>query len=316
MPGVYNSLISRSDVDVFMPEEVAAEVIQSAVASSAALRLFPSTPMSTKTRRVPVLSTLPVAYFVNGDTGLKQTTEMAWGGKFLEAEEIACIVPIPEAVLDDADHDLWGEVRPRIAEAIGRTLDAAIFFGTNKPATWPNAIVPDSTAAGNVYVRGTNTADKGGIAADVSALFTVVESDGFEVAGLVARGTYKGFMRNARDANGVLLSEVTGGTIYGVPLITDALRGFWPAGVSKPEAIAGDFNMGRIGVRQDLTYKILDQAVITDDTGTIIYNLPQQDMLALRVVARYAFQVANPLTYESPVEANRYPFAVMNGPAT
>ena len=36
--------------------------------------------MSTKTKALPVLSALPVAYWVNGDTGLKQTSEAAWGG--------------------------------------------------------------------------------------------------------------------------------------------------------------------------------------------------------------------------------------------
>ena len=36
--------------------------------------------MSAKFKKQPVLSALPVAYFVNGDTGLKQTTEAAWAG--------------------------------------------------------------------------------------------------------------------------------------------------------------------------------------------------------------------------------------------
>jgi hypothetical protein len=154
----YNNIISRADVDAFIPEDVATEVLQAAVQQSAALSLFPSVPMSSKTRRMPVLSALPVAYFVNGDTGLKQTTEMAWGGKYLEAEEIACIVPVPEAVLDDADFDLWGQVQPRLAEAVGQALDAAIFVGTNKPATWPQAVIPAAIAAGNTYERGTNAA--------------------------------------------------------------------------------------------------------------------------------------------------------------
>jgi hypothetical protein len=43
-------------------------------------------------------------------------------------------------------------------------------------------------------------------------------------------------------------------------------------------------------------YKLLDQAVITDDTGAIVYNLPRQDMLALRVVARLEFAVAKPVS--------------------
>lgn len=310
----YDNIISRSDADAFIPVEQATEILQSAIGQSAALSLFPKVPMSAKQRRIPVLSALPVAYFVNGDTGLKQTTEMAWSGKYLEAEEIAAIVPIPEAVLDDADYDLWGAIQPRLAEAIGRTLDAAIFFGTNKPGTWPTAIVAAAVAAGNTAVRGANTAAEGGIAADVSDLFAVVEADGYDVDGLVAKGTYKGLLRNARDANGVLLTETAGGTIYGVRIVY-ALTGMWPAGLSQPEAIAGDFTQGMLGVRQDLTYKVLDQAVISDDTGAIIYNLAQQDMVALRVVARYGFQVANPLTWEQADPAQRYPWAVLQSPA-
>jgi HK97 family phage major capsid protein len=305
----YNNIISRADVDAFIPEDVATEVLQAAVQQSAALSLFPTVPMSTKTRRMPVLSAMPVAYFVNGDTGLKQTTEMAWGGKYLEAEEIAAIVPVPEAVIDDADFDLWGQVQPRLAEAVARALDAAIFVGTNKPSTWPQAIIPAAIAAGNIMERGSNTAAEGGVAADVSDLFAVVESDGFVVNGLVANGVYRGYLRNARDANGVLLSEVSQGTIYGAPIIY-TMTGLWPVPATA-EAIAGDYTQGILGVRQDLTYKILDQAVITDDTGTVIYNLPQQDMVALRVVARYGFQVANAMTWENVTDATRYPFAVM-----
>jgi hypothetical protein len=262
----FNNIISRADVDAFIPEDVATEVLQAAVQSSAALSLFPTVPMSTKTRRMPVLSALPVAYWVNGDTGLKQTTEMAWGGKYLEAEEIAVIVPVPEAVIDDADFDLWGQVQPRLAEAVGRTLDAAdLSTAPTSPRRSPRRSSPLRSQRETCTSAGPTTPPQAASAQTSPALFSVVETDGFVVDGFVTTGAYKGLLRNARDANGVLLSEVSGGTIYGVP-IRYAMTGLWPVPATA-EGIAGDFSQGIIGVRQDLTYKLLDQAVITDDTG-------------------------------------------------
>jgi HK97 family phage major capsid protein len=309
----YNSLISRSDVSALIPEDVASSVIESAVEESAALSLLPRVPMASNQTRMPVLSALPTAYFVNGDTGLKQTTEMAWANKYLNVEELAAIVPIPEAVLDDAGFDVWGEVQPRLAEAIGRALDAAIFFGTNKPASWPGAIVTDAVAAGNAYTRGTNAAGAGGIAEDINQLMALVEGDGFDVNGFVTRRSYRSRLRGARDTTGQKIMDLSTNEIEGAP-VRYAMSGLWPSGASAAEMIAGDWSQGILGVRQDLAYKILDQAVITDNTGAIIYNLPQQDMIALRVTFRVAFQTANPMNFENAVDATRYPFSVLRAP--
>lgn len=133
----FNNLISRGDALPLISEDTVREVIKAATAQSAALSLFKRVNMGTKIRRVPVLSALAQAYFVAGDIGLKQTTELAWAGVQLEAEEIAAFVPVPEAVVDDSDFDLWGEVQQGLAEAVGFALDAAVFSGTGKPASWP-----------------------------------------------------------------------------------------------------------------------------------------------------------------------------------
>jgi hypothetical protein len=54
---------------------------------------------------------------------------------------------------------------------------------------------------------------------------------------------------------------------------------------------------------------VLDQAVIQDAGGNIVYNLAQQDMVALRVTFRAGWQVSNRINFDQPTEANRYPAA-------
>jgi HK97 family phage major capsid protein len=75
--------------------------------------------------------------------------------------------------------------------------------------------------------------------------------------------------------------------------------------------VSGDWNQLVYAMRQDITYKVLDQAVIQDAGGNIVYNLAQQDMVALRVVMRLGFALPNPINRANPNPATRYPFAVL-----
>jgi HK97 family phage major capsid protein len=309
----YDSIVSRSDVTALIPEDVADGIIQNVESESAALSLFRHVRMSSNQQRMPVLAALPTAYWVDGDTGLKQTTDQAWANKYLFAEELAAIVPIPEAVLDDSSFDIWGEIRPRLAEAIGRALDAAIFFGINKPASWPSDIVAGATAASNTVTRGTATQAQGGIATDISNTMGAVEADGYDPTGFVTKRSMKAVLRNARDTTGQKLLDVGTSEMEGLP-VRYLMDGLWAAGSGQEELVTGDFTQGIIAVRRDITYKILDQAVIQDSAGDIVYNLAQQDMVALRVVARFGFQVPNPINYQQQTEASRYPFAVLLAP--
>jgi HK97 family phage major capsid protein len=309
----YNNLVSRTSAQALIPEVVSNDILGGLTNESAALQMFRQVRMATNQTRMPVLSALPTAYFVTGDTGLKQTTQVDWSNKFLNVEELATIVPIPEAVFDDANFDVWGNIRPLLTDAIARALDAAVIFGTNKPASWAPAIVTDATSAGNVVNRsvGTPRTDKAGLAGYFSDAFAQVEADGFAVNGIVANTIYKGLLRNTRDANGNLLAEVSPSSVFG-ETVSYPMRGLWPAaGVGAAEAIAGDFTQAILGVRQDITYKVITEGVIQDNTGVIQYNLPQQDMIALRVVFRCAFQTANTINYDNPTAGTRYPFSVI-----
>lgn len=320
----YNSVIDRTDAGALIPEDVAREIVQNATEQSAALTLFRRVNLSRNQQRIPVLSALPTAYFVNGDTGLKQTSEVAWTNKYLNVEEIAVIVPIPENVFDDADYDVWGEVRPKIEEAIGRTLDAAVFFGTNAPAAWPTDVRSAADTAGNTAELGTSAAAAGGVVGDMDAVLEAIEADGFDATGWFADRRLRGHLRRARATDGQRLGDVSAdlSEVHGDRVVY-GLRGLWPQATGSTPgpatqgvlAFAGDWSQFVIGVRRDIEYKVLEEAVITDNTGAVVYNLPQQDMIALRAKFRVAWQVANPLTHEQPTEADRYPAGVLETPA-
>lgn len=310
----YNNIISSADAAALIPEDVSREIIRGTVERSAGLSLFRTRRMSARQQRMPVMAALPTAYFVNGETGLKQTTEANWANKYLNVEEIACLVPVPDAVVDDVDYDLWGEIRPDIEEAIGRALDAAIFFGTDKPASWPAALIPAAVAAGNTAVQGANTPAEGGIAEDFNDLMATVEGDGFDVNGFVTARTFRRFLRGSRNAQGDKLADMSENTIEGQRVVY-AMAGMWPTAVSTARVVGGDFTQGIVGIRQDITWKLSTEGVIQDATGAILYNALQQDLSIMRVVFRAAFQVANPITRDRPVEAQRFPFGVLNAPA-
>jgi len=310
----YDNLISRSDAGALMPEEESALFLQQLVNESAVLNTFTRVPVSRSQVRFPVLSALPTAYFVTGDTGLKQTTEVAWDNKYLNIEEIAAIVPIPENVLDDSEYPIWDQVRPLLVQAIGRTLDQAVFFGTNAPGTFPSSLVAAATAASNTATIGTSDPDEGGVVGDLGTVLSAVEADGFDPRVGVAARVLRGLARAARNVDGDRHAEVsiTADTVEldGVTF-TFPMRGQWPTASGTAQAILWDPTEFVVGVRQDITFKLLDQAAIFDNSGNLVYNLPQQDMVAIRVVMRAGWQVANTINYDQQTEASRFPAGLL-----
>lgn len=310
----YNNVVSRSSVAALVPEEVSTQMMTNISEQSAILALGTVIPLANNTTRFPVLSALPTAYFVTGDTGLKQTTEAAWGNKYLYVEEIATIVPIPEAVLDDANFDVFGQIRPLMETAVVRALDAAIIFGTNAPTTWASEgnLVGKAVAAGNVIARGTNNAAAGGLHQDISDLVGTLEADGQVPNGAIANITVRGRLRSVRDTTGQTIPLPAD---LPTPVFPGSLAGLWPTGLSAAEMVVGDFTKLIVGIRQDMTYKLLDQAVLTNGSAAIQFNLPQQDMVALRLVFRAGYAVSNPINLQQSTEASRSPFAVLRSPA-
>ncbi|MFT3877145.1 MAG: phage major capsid protein [Propioniciclava sp.] len=298
----YDQIVGRADVaEAMMPDQVITEIIQTTPEDSVVLTRAKKVRLSAKKAKQPVLATLPEAYWVDGDTGLKQTTNVTWSGLSITAEELAVIVPIPNAVVDDSNVPLWEQVKPLLKEAIGKAVDRAALFGVNKPASWPAGIIPAAIAAGNVAKVGAFVSGTTGPTHDLaSAFLTVAEkasAKGFAVNGFIARPGLNWRLRGLKDNQGQYLfgAATQGGnaSLFGFNL-DEARNGAWDAAVA--EGIAIDWSKFVVGVRQDVTYDLFSEGVISDNTGKVVLNLMQQDSKALRVVMRVGFQTAVPRT--------------------
>lgn len=309
---VYDSVISRdASNDPLVPTPVSAQIIQEMPQASVMLSRALQRRLSAKTQRQPVLDVLPTAYFVSGDTGLKQTTSQDWANVELVVEELAVIVPIPEAYLSDAQMPIWDEVRPRIVEAFGNKIDAACLFGTDKPSTWGAPIYQSAVAAGNTVVAGTGD----DLAQNVASLGELLAQDGFTVNGFASRPGLNWKLVGLRTTDGQAIYQPDlqgrpGGTLYGYPL-NEVSNGSWDA--TEAELIAGDWSKAIIGLRQDISFKMFTEGVITDGSNNVVLNLMQQDAVALRAVMRLAYATANPVTRLNATAATRYPFGVLRG---
>lgn len=322
-------IISRSDnaysapdgsKSGLIPVQYANDIIQSATEQSLALSTFRQVRMPTGVQHMPVLDALPIAKWVSGEPnatdgtgGEKSPTSQAWKGLVLTAEELAAIVVIPEAVLEDASIDLWAEITPRLGEAIGHAVDAAVFAGSDKPSSWPTAIVPAAIAAGNETELALGAVpDKD----DYNAIIGQVEADGFFPNSVYAevgqRAVFRGFgsdiyLTSVRDDGRV-------DSIYGIPVTYDRMGGL-TAGSQDVRALVGDPSMAILGTRTDIQYKMLEEATLdvsAAQDGSAMVSLAQQDAVALRVRARFGFAVANPVTRLNSDSASRYPFAVLH----
>ena len=300
--------IVRNDVDALIETQVANEIFEGTVRESKALSMFKRLPNATSDKtKLRVLDSLPVAYFVDETTsnGRKNITKMAWDKKYINIAELAVIVPIKENLLNDSSVDIWAQVRPRIVEAFAQKIDKAIFFGTDKPTDWRAGLLPSINSVGATVTETAN-----GLYSDINDAMTKVEESGYDVNGILGGVGLKGKFRMMLDTTGQPLNTTEIGSIR---------REFMDNGAwnkNNATLVVGDFSQAVYSIRQDITYKVLTEAVIQDPSdGSILYNLAQDDMVALRVVMRLGWEIPNPVNAENETDA-RFPFASLKPQAS
>ncbi|MET0490365.1 MAG: phage major capsid protein [Acidimicrobiales bacterium] len=284
--------ITRAEVASLIAEEYGPQVIKAATQGSTALSAFPHVNMGTKTQNMPVLATLPEADWVTDtdNSGVKPTAQVTWANKTLVAEEVAVIVPIHENTLDDATEDILAQIAELGGQAIGKKLDQAVFFGEDKPSSWTSLDLQAAAVAASNTVTivdgDANTSDVWGATLQVAS---IIADKGFDPTTAIAKRSLAFSLANLRNANGdpVLAGE----NLRGFDTFWSRNGAWVPADAT---VLLADPSTVRIGVRQDVTVKFLDQATLTG-----VGNLAEKDMVALRFKARFAYVLGNPATPET-----------------
>lgn len=313
----YNNVIDRAtNPAIELPEEVSFEVIKEATASSVIMNLARTVRMSSKSYRQPVLDVLPNAYWVNGDTGLKQTTSVEWESVYLTAEPLAVLVVVPDEFIDDSFVPIWSEVRPLIAQAFGKVIDNAALWNVNRPTSWSYSVYQHAAAAGNYVeigqnkglVAGTSGSD---LAVDVAAMGLQLANDGFSLDAFAAQNGFNWRLLAQRSTDGLpiytpQIGENRAG-LYGIPFV-ESRNGAWD---NEVKLIGGDWSKAIMGIRQDMTFTMHTDAIISDDSGNVVFNAMQQDSKIMRVVGRFGFAIANPVTNLNSTASTRSPFSLL-----
>lgn len=293
--------ISRSELSTIIQEEYSNELLASAASNSVALSLFRQVDMGTKVQNLPVLATLPEAGWVGESAtesdGVKPTAQATWGNKVLTAEEIAVIIPIHENAVDDATVDVLDELTSLGGAAIGRALDLAVMFGTNKPVSWTSADLLAAAVAASQTTTVSATPGEDDLAGAILQAAGMVDEAGWEPDGFAAPRGLRYRLANLRadDGQPVYRGPLSNGPDDGGQVL--GLQAAWVSGRvwdrDEAEAFVVDTSRVIIGVRQDITVKFLDQATV----GGI--NLAERDMVALRFKARYAYVLGDNTNAES-----------------
>jgi len=278
-----DNLFLKDNLTGFVPVEQATEIMKDVARGSSILRLSKVEPMESDTKKIPVMTDGPGAYWV-GESERIQTSVATWIFPEMVAKKLAVIIPVTKEKLNDTTINVFAELRPAIAEAFYTAIDAACLFGTNSP--FLKSIFDVIDDAGNTIEVGTNAK----LDLDISDVMALVEDAGFDVNGFAAHYGIKNSLRKLRDDNGAPLfaAGTNQNELYNNP-IEFVRNGAWDK--TKAELIAANWNYSLVGIRQGIEYEILKEATLQSVTmvdGKPL-SLSENDMIAIKATMRIGF---------------------------
>jgi HK97 family phage major capsid protein len=257
--------------------------------------------MGTTVTQMPIPASFPSAGWVSTG-GRKPFTDLKMDVETLTAEEVAAVIAIPDAMVEDFSINLWNYARPLLAEAIAVALDDAVLFGLNAPPTFP---------PGGVAAVANNIAGGADVLDTINRAMAAVEAAGLPVTGHAADVAVRAALRGMRDGDGALLAgfleqdRYTIPSLYGLPIAYESFS------EPTPNFFTGDWKYLFIGVRQDVRFDMNSAGVIADDDGKVIVSGWQDNTTPMKVWARFAAAIVRPVTRRQPDGANPFSKATL-----
>lgn len=282
----------------FVPKIQSDEIIKATVRGSSVLRLSKVEVMTSDNKTFPLMTQGPGAYWV-AEAGRIRTDLAQWEFPEMVAKKIAVIVPVTEEKIKDSTINVFDEIKTYISEAFMKAIDLACLFGVNSP--FATNVYSSALTNSMAIAKGTNAK----LDLDIADTMALVEAQGYDVGSFIAGIGFKNSLRKLRDADGnqLYVNGVTdkGGntydTLYSLP-IEFSRNGAWDD--SKALCIAGDFkHYSVIGIRDQIQYKVLDEATLHSVTLTdgMPLSLAENDMIGLKVTMRIGFLVVRPQAF-------------------
>jgi HK97 family phage major capsid protein len=279
--------VSRSTTGITLTPDQSAEIWSGAEYASAVLQLANRVNLPGNGLSVDIITGEPEAAWV-GETAIKPISRPTFGTKLMTPYTAAVIVPFSNQFKRDKAA-LYNEIVRKLPQALARKLDSTIFGGDAAPGSNFDTLA----AAASVGISGNTYA--GLVAADQS-----VATGGGSLNGWALSPQARGLLLGATDSTGRPLFINNVQTDGAVPALLGApayqTKGVYladadgaGAGTDAQLGFAGDWSSAHVGIVENISLSISEQASITD--GGTVLNLWERNMFAVRCEFEVGFRI-------------------------
>lgn len=265
--------------DGTIPDQYNTLILDEVMENSKLMQLAKYEEMTEKEKEFQYFAEGPGAYWV-GEGEKIQTSTASWLTATMVAKKVGVIIPVSREFLHYKMSDFLEEIRPRVAEAFYKKIDAATILNVDNP--FPQSLEESIITAGHVI--------EGGLTyQNILELEDLLAEDNYEANAFLSSRRNRKELRTAAEVVGnetQFIYDRSANQIDGLPVVD-------LSAMETGHLLAGDFDKVFYGIPFNISYKISEDAqlsTITNADGTPV-NLFEQELVALRVTMDIGFMV-------------------------